>query len=97
MTTNEVCEHYAEKGVKLTVRLLDEKDILIEGDSEALLFLGNLILAHVEENGDGRHIKPYGAGSVFFSPESTLGLYIHRLPCSGHPNDSSQQLERPND
>ena len=82
MTTNEVCEYYAERAVQLTVRPLDGKDILIECDSEALTFLARLILVHVEEEGDGKHIRPYGAGYVFFSPESTLGIYIHRLPCS---------------
>jgi hypothetical protein len=82
MTTNEVCEHYAEKGINLIVKKLNEEDILIEGDSESLTFLGKLILAHVEENGDGKNISPHGQGSVFFSSESTFGIYIHRLPCS---------------
>jgi hypothetical protein len=86
MKTDDLLELYAEKGAKLTVRLLDDEDVLIEGTSEALEFLGKLILAHLEENEDGKHISPFAAGSAFFSSESTKGIYIHRLPCEheGH-------------
>jgi hypothetical protein len=92
MKSDDVCETYAKKKVKLTVRLLDDEDVLIEGTSEALEFLGNLLLAHAEEKEDGRHISPHAAGSIFFSPESTKGIYIHRLPCSSSP---SEELSRP--
>jgi len=86
MKSDEVCETYAKKGVKLTVRLLDD-DVLIEGTSEGLEFLGDLLLAHAEDKGDGRHISPRAAGSIFFSPESTKGIYIHRLPCLSSPSE----------
>jgi hypothetical protein len=82
METDEICEMYAEKNVKLTVRLLEDEDVLIEGTSDALEFLGNLLLAHVKGKEDGRHISPFSAGCIFFSPESTKGIYIHRIPCS---------------
>ena len=94
MKSDEICEIYAGKKAKLTVRLLDDEDVLIEGTSDALEFLGNLLLAHVNDKEDGRHLSPYAAGSIFFSPESTKGIYIHRLPCvlpheegtgEGHP------------
>ena len=88
MNTNDVLKTYAEKQVKLTIRLLDEDDVLIEGSSEALEFLGNLLLAHVADKEDGRHIGPNAAGNVFFTPESTKGIYIHRLPCSSHNRSS---------
>lgn len=85
MTTNEVCREYAEKGVKLTVRMLDaegeEEFVFIEGDSEALEFLGNLLLAQAKEEGCKRFLGPNTAGNIFFTPESTMGVYIHRLPC----------------
>jgi len=82
MKSDEVCETYARKHVKLTVRLLADEDVLIEGTSEALEFLGNLLLAHASDKEDGRQLGPRAAGSAFFSSESTKGLYIHRLPCS---------------
>lgn len=81
MNTDDICEAYAEKGVKLTIRLLNDEDVLIEGTSDALEFLGNLFLAHAKDREDGRHLSPHSAGSVFFSSESTKGIYIHRLPC----------------
>lgn len=87
MKSDEVCETYAKKKAKLTVRLLDDEDVLIEGTSEGLEFLGNLLLAHAESKEDGRHISPRAAGSNFFSPESTKGIYIHLLPCLSSPNE----------
>jgi hypothetical protein len=92
MKSDDVCETYAKKKVKVTVRLLDDEDVLIEGTSEGLEFLGNLLLAHAEYKEDGRHISPRAAGSIFFSPESTKGLYIHRLPC---PSSASEELASP--
>jgi hypothetical protein len=67
--------------VKLTVRLLDDEDVLIEGASDALEFLGNLLLAQANDEICGRHIGPHTAGSRFFSDDSTKGIYIHRVPC----------------
>ena len=81
MKSDEICEEYAQKEAKLTVRLLDDKDVLIEGNSTALQFLGNLLLAHAIESECGRNIGPHTAGSVFFTPEATKGIYIHRVPC----------------
>ena len=81
MKSDDICEEYADKNAKLTVRLLEDDDILIEGDSTALEFLGNLLLAHSTEKDCGRHIGPHTAGKVFFTPDSTKGLYIHRVPC----------------
>lgn len=85
MKVDDVCENYARKKVKLTVRLLDDEDVLIEGTPEALEFLGKLLLAHVADKGDGFHLSPRAAGSIFFSPESTKGIYFHQLPCVSSP------------
>ncbi len=91
MKSDEICELYAGKNAKLTVRLLDDEDILIEGTSDALEFLGNLLLAHVNDKEDGRHLSPHAAGSIFFSPESTKGIYIHRLPCASTHNEEESE------
>jgi hypothetical protein len=84
---NHVLERHAKKRTNLTVKKLDRGTVLLEGDSEALRFLAELLLAHIEERDDGFQIGPLGPGSVFFTPESTLGIYVHRLPCTkGRPN-----------
>jgi len=83
MKSDDICNYYAETGTKLTIRLLDDETVLVEGTSDALTFLSKLLQAHVEEREDGRHLGPNGPGQVFFTEESTLGIYIHRLPCDG--------------
>jgi hypothetical protein len=94
MKSDEVCEIYAEKNVQLTVRLLDKDDVLIEGTSEALEFLGNLLIAHAADKEDGRYISPKAVGSIFFSPASTKGIYIHRLPCANLPIEEDSNIDQ---
>ena len=89
MKTDDICDYYADKDTKLTVRLLDEETVLLEGTSEALTFLGKLLLAHVEDNADGTQLGPNGPGQMLFSDQSTLGIYIHRLPCDQEPDLSN--------
>jgi len=74
----------AKKNPKITLRHLDRKTILIEGNSTSFAFLGNLLLAHAEASDCGDQFSPDGAGSKLFSKESTLGVYLHRLPCNEH-------------
>lgn len=83
-TPDEVCAEYARRGTKLTVRELGDGDelILIEGESNALEFLGHLLLAQASFGDCGFQIAPRGAGKGLFSKESTKGIYIHRLPCT---------------
>ena len=81
MTPDEVCVSYADHNVKVTCRLMDDL-VLLEGDREALEFLGNLLLAQAnDERSCKKSIGPNGAGNVFFTEGSDLGIYIHRLPC----------------
>ena len=83
MSVDEICEAYARKNVKIALRMVDDHNdmILIEGRSDALEFLGNLLLAHARGTDCGFQIAPNSAGSSLFDHQSTLGLYIHRLPC----------------
>ena len=72
---------------KLTMTKLDRDTVLIEGDSSALEFLGQFILAHSRAENDDCHngLHPKGAGNAWFSKESTLGFYLHKVPCDeGH-------------
>jgi len=81
-STNEVLELYAKKKAKLTVRKLGRATILIEGDRTALEFLGNLLVACARSKEHDVEISPRGAGMNRFTKQSTLGLYVHRAPCS---------------
>jgi hypothetical protein len=88
-TTDGVVRLYSRKRKppKLTMAKLDRDTILIEGDAAALEFLGHFILAHSRaEEGDCHNgLHPKGAGNAWFSKESTLGFYLHKLPCEdGH-------------
>jgi len=87
-TSNEVVDRFAEKGAKLTVKLLERTDVLIEGDANSLEFLANYILAYINGGEHSLNINPKSAGSIFFNSDSTKGLYIHILPCRhGHENE----------
>ena len=82
ITPDEVCANYAGRKVKITVRAMEDDLVLLEGDREALEFLGNLFLAQAhDERCCHKSLQPDGAGSAFFTDTSNLGIYIHRLPC----------------
>ncbi len=85
LTTNDLIDLYSrrKKPPKLTVMKLDRETVLIEGDPAALEFLGRYIVAHShgDKNDCGNGLDPRGAGSVWFTKDSTLGFYLHRLPC----------------
>ena len=93
MKSDEICDAYARKNVTLTVRLLNDGDVLIEGDSDALEFLGNFFLAHAREETCGRNIGPNSAGSALFTKDSTKGIYIHKIPCQHTQRRSDSQIE----
>jgi hypothetical protein len=83
-TTNSICRAYADKGVRITVKPVPKAPelILFEGDALAFEFLGKLFLAHSQHmDGCGLQMGPKYAGRSFFSKKTTLGIYLHRLPC----------------
>jgi hypothetical protein len=85
LTTNSVVKLYSQKRrrPKVTMTKLNRDTILIEGDAAALEFLGQFISAHSRADKDDCHhgLHPRGAGSAWFTKESTLGFYLHKLPC----------------
>ena len=88
---DEICAEYSDRGVKISVKLIESDYILIEGDTASLEFLGNLLLAQANFDKDcGFQIAPNGAGSSFYTKDSTLGFYIHRLPCE-HSGNQGQK------
>jgi hypothetical protein len=89
LTTNGVVNFHARKKTppKLTVTKLDGDTGLVEGNAAALEFLGQFILAHSRADKDdcNNGLHPRGAGNAWFTKESTLGFYLHKLPCAeGH-------------
>ena len=93
MIPDAVCAAYAEKKrkKKLTVQTYKEEEteadmILIEGEADALEFLGNVFLAQAKYQEECNfYFGPRTAGSGFFTKNSTHGIYIHRLPCRDNP------------
>lgn len=85
LTTEAVIGLYLKERRKprLTIQKLDKNTILIEGNAKALEFLGEFVLAHSRADTDdcGTGLDPKGAGRGWFTKESTLGFYLHRLPC----------------
>jgi len=86
-TPDNICELYSGKGVRLSLEVKAGGDgayLLVEGDTQSLEFLGNLILSQAQFRGDcGFQILPSGAGKAFFSRNDGLGLYIHRVNARG--------------
>ena len=88
LTTNDIIRLFAsrKKKAKLLVRKWDRDTILIEGSATAFEFLGRFLLAHSQEEDCTRLIYPNGPGSSWFTKDSKLGFYFHRLPCNRHPS-----------
>jgi len=89
-------ESHAAKSTKLTVQIFSadrsepgegeptpvEDYVLIEGDSDSLRFLGELLTAFAAGHlGCSFDLHPKGAGSAHFSEAATLGLCFRIKPC----------------
>ncbi|MDM8527342.1 hypothetical protein QUF58_03950 [Anaerolineales bacterium HSG24] len=76
---DDICEQHATQNSKITVRMLDDDMVLVEGTAQSLEFMGELFLAIAQAKDTGFQLSPTGAGKLFFTAESSHGLYIHRL------------------
>lgn len=93
---DDILSKHASSESKLTVRTFttDDKEfpqqyVLFEGDANALRFLAEFILAHVNSDvACDWSLHPSGAGSVHFSSASTAGIFLHKLPCDLHPENT---------
>lgn len=91
MKPDDICEKYSERRIKILTKNLTKNIILIEGNSEALEFVGQLFLALSKSKEDcGFQISPSGAGKMFFKPSASKGFYIHRL----HDKKSKNKTEK---
>jgi hypothetical protein len=88
---NIILSKLEKKRPRITLRRLDRKTVLIEGNSTSLKYLGYLLLAHAEASDCGDQYSPDGPGSRWFSKDSTLGFYLHRLPCEDHKSKGAKK------
>ena len=79
---------FANSGEAVRICMLDSETVLIEGSQIGLENLARLIAGQAASSDCGFQISPSGPGSKLFRPGSTLGVYIHRVPCD-HVGDST--------
>ena len=94
---NNVIRQYSRKPnrAKLTVRKLDRDNVLIEGTDDSLKFLAHLLIALAHEEDCGFQLSPKGAGMAWFAKDATLGVYLHRIPCTSPPQGSGTYTRPP--
>jgi hypothetical protein len=80
-TPDSVCGTAEKVKFKIAPLPEDSSYVLIEGDRNAFKFLARLFDAHAEADDCGFHIGPKCAGNAWFKKGSSLGLYLHKLPC----------------
>lgn len=90
MKINDVLKKYGNTSPKILLKV-KENMLILETDTRGLAFLGNLILAHAKENDCGFQISPRGPGNKYFSSKSSVGIYLHRIPC---PHRGKQKREQ---
>lgn len=90
MLPEDVLDEFADRGVQLNIKHLDDDTVLVEADRESLEFLSRLFIAQARSDDCGFQIGPSGAGSALFTDSATLGLYVHRVPC-GHSEPPSTE------
>jgi hypothetical protein len=73
----------SEDGESEDIPGVPEEFVLLQGDSDSLRFLGQVILAMADgELGGSFFLHPNGAGSAHFSTSSTVGIYLLKKSCS---------------
>jgi hypothetical protein len=99
---DDIVTSHADSKSKLTLRTFTDKDdefsqryVLVEGSADDLRFLAEVILAHANsDTGCSWGLHPNGAGCAHFSSASTVGIFLHKLPCDIHPDRSmAERLE----
>ncbi len=89
----KLLENHSRSDSKLTVRTFTTHDdpketyALLEGDKKALKFLADLIYEHLASDACNFSMHLKSAGSAHLNRQSSVGLYIHRLPCELHPRN----------
>jgi hypothetical protein len=82
MSSQQELKKLWKRKPRISVRKLDKKTVLIEGNSAGLKFLGTLLMSLSEAHDCGEQWSPDGAGNKLFSTDSKFGIYIHRVPCA---------------
>ena len=93
-TLRAILERHAESGQTLSLEAFvpDRRDspeeefienvyTLIKGSPQALRFLGELLIEFADgDHGSAFDIHPQGAGSVHFSADTKIGIYLVKQP-----------------
>lgn len=79
MSSDKELKELWKRRPSISVRKLNKRMVLIEGNSTGLKFLGTVLLALSEAHHCGEEWSPDGPGSKLFSGDSKLGIYLHRL------------------
>ena len=82
MSSQRELKKLSKRKPRISVRKLDKKTVLIEGNSTGLKFLGTLLISLSEADDCGDQWLLDGAGSELFSTDSKFGFYLHRVPCA---------------
>ncbi|TCQ73830.1 hypothetical protein EDF68_11721 [Ochrobactrum sp. BH3] len=84
MNISNVIHKYDNKDLKVHTRILEPDNddpvpsLLIEGNVDALRKLAEIIIAVTEDDKwRNLHIAPNGTGSIHFTKDSKVGLYIN--------------------
>ena len=80
-TPDEISTEFADSGEAVRICMLDRETVLIEGSQIGLENLARLIAAQAASADCGFQFSPNGPGSGLLKSGSTLGVYIHRVPC----------------
>jgi hypothetical protein len=69
---NDVIHRYSRKAAraKLTIRKLNRDTVLIEGNSNSLKFLANILLALTNEEDCGFELSPTSEGRAWFAKDA---------------------------
>ena len=97
-TVNQVLEEFAASGAKIRLRKMrNEEDgysqdyLLIEGEPSALRSFAKFVLAFADSDSSCTwDLHPTSAGSALFSEDSSIGIFLHKLPCDLHLENSIQ-------
>jgi hypothetical protein len=82
MSSQQELKKLWKRKPRISVRKLDKKTVLIEGNATGLRFLGTLLISLSQAHDCGEQWSPDGAGSKLFSTDSKFGIYLHRVPCA---------------
>ena len=85
MDIKQVLDSWSSSDATFVIRAQDGF-MVIEGSDTAIRSFGELLVSMSNEIRCGLSLSPTGVGSELFAEGSTMGVYVHQLPCNvEHP------------